>query len=143
VDIKSLVPRENDDDVKVEEEPRGKQQYQQGRIEQISNTDDLQMDVADTSLLSSTDSEGDKRVTPRRRNRNDTKVTFSFMDVEDTIRPFDGSDHYPIEKWISDFEELAILFKWNDMQKLVFGRKSKVSLKCSCVDLVSRSLGRS
>jgi len=53
-----------------------------------------------------------------------TQRSLSVLRTSRTIRPFDGNDHYPIEKWISDFEELAVLFKWNKIQKLVFGRKS-------------------
>lgn len=50
-------------------------------------------------------------------------VTFSFKDLKDTICIFDGSNNYPTEKWILDFEELAVLFKWNKIQKLIFARK--------------------
>ena len=60
----------------------------------------------------------------RRARRDTTKISFNFKDVEDTIRLFYGSNCYLIEKWIADFEDLAILFKWNDVQKLVFGHKS-------------------
>lgn len=29
-----------------------------------------------------------------------------------------------IKKWVKEFEETATLFKWDDMQKLIFGKKS-------------------
>ena len=73
---------------------------------------------------SSTGSEAGERELPRRERQKNTKITFNFKDVEDTIRLFDGNDYYTIERWISDFEELATLFQWNDIQKLVFDRKS-------------------
>lgn len=34
----------------------------------------------------------------------------TFRDVEDSIRPYDGDEKYPVERWIVDFEESAELF---------------------------------
>lgn len=48
----------------------------------------------------------------------------TFRDVEDSIRPFDGKDSYPINKWILDFEEIADITGWNELQKLIFAKKS-------------------
>jgi len=130
MNIKSLVPHEDDDDVDAEEEayelerPKEAQRRQQRRIGQVNDVDNQRTSDVDAVSLSSTDSENNDQISLRREKRNKTKITFNFKDVEDTIRPFDGSDNYPIEKWLSDFEDLATLFKWNDMQKLVFGRKS-------------------
>jgi len=47
----------------------------------------------------------------------------NFKDVEDSIRPFDGSDKCPIQRWIADFEDLASVFEWSELQKLIFGKK--------------------
>ncbi|XP_043462406.1 uncharacterized protein LOC122498643 [Leptopilina heterotoma] len=62
----------------------------------------------------------------RRRNEDDSNVKFtmSFKDVEESIRPFNGSDSYSIERWILDFEDAAGMFKWIDLQKVVFAKKS-------------------
>lgn len=143
MNVKSLEPHEDDDDEEEPsetdepeevhepdelEEPRRRQRRREK--EHIDDKDDqgnnggvVNVDVS-SFAISSTDSENDDQVSSRHRKRNSTRITFNFKDVEDTIRPFDGNDHYPIERWISDFEELAALFKWNDIQKLVFGRKS-------------------
>nr|XP_023023532.1 uncharacterized protein LOC111511732 [Leptinotarsa decemlineata] len=64
-----------------------------------------------------------------RRNQNPDRggrdpFSLSFRDLEDTIRPFDGKDDYPVKKWILDFEEMADLTGWNDLQKLIFAKKS-------------------
>lgn len=48
----------------------------------------------------------------------------TFRDVEDSLRRFDGRGDYPINKWIDDFEELAELTGWNELQKLIFAKKS-------------------
>jgi len=53
--------------------------------------------------------------------RHDFSLT--FRDVEGSIRNFDGSDAYPIERWITDFEDTAILFGWNEMQQLIFTKR--------------------
>ncbi|KYM76654.1 hypothetical protein ALC53_12949 [Atta colombica] len=79
----------------------------------------INKEVSVASMIIDTDA-----VNSERTRRDTTKISFNFKDVEDTIRPFYGSNCYLIEKWIADFEDLAILFKWNDVQKLVFGHKS-------------------
>ncbi|KAG5866714.1 hypothetical protein JTB14_035548 [Gonioctena quinquepunctata] len=50
--------------------------------------------------------------------------SLTFKDVEDSIRTFDGKDNYPARKWIEDFEEISELTGWNDLQKLIFAKKS-------------------
>lgn len=55
---------------------------------------------------------------------NDKQFILSYKDVEDSVRPFNGIDSYPIERWINDFEEAATMFGWNDLQKVVFAKKS-------------------
>lgn len=54
---------------------------------------------------------------------NAPRFTVSFRDVEDTIRPFNGGDGYPIEAWVEDFEDNAKLFNWSNLQKLLFANK--------------------
>lgn len=62
----------------------------------------------------------------RKTKRNIKRECFSltFRDVEDSIRPFDGKDDYPVRTWIEDFEEVAEVTGWNDLQKLIFAKKS-------------------
>lgn len=52
--------------------------------------------------------------------------TFSmnFRDMEDSIRSFDRTSAIPIEKWISDLEDLAMIMGWTELHKFVFARKS-------------------
>lgn len=60
-----------------------------------------------------------------RSNQNKTgSFALTFRDVEDSIRSFDGKADYPVEKWINDFEEMAEVTGWNDLQKLIFAKKS-------------------
>ncbi|XP_043263448.1 uncharacterized protein LOC122403783 [Colletes gigas] len=56
------------------------------------------------------------------------RFTLSFRDIEDTIRPFRGHDEYPVETWLSDFEDNATLFGWTEIQKLLFAKKSLTGL---------------
>lgn len=53
-----------------------------------------------------------------------SKFVLSFRDVEETIRIFNGKDDYPVERWIEDFEDNAVVLGWNDIQKLVFAKRS-------------------
>ncbi|KYB28418.1 hypothetical protein TcasGA2_TC032615 [Tribolium castaneum] len=64
--------------------------------------------------------------------------SISFRDVEDSIRPFSGTDPaYPVEKFVADFEDLAMLLGCNHfyLQKVV-NRAGRVvvdftNLKCA------------
>uniref|UniRef100_T1IEJ2 CCHC-type domain-containing protein n=1 Tax=Rhodnius prolixus TaxID=13249 RepID=T1IEJ2_RHOPR len=51
---------------------------------------------------------------------------FSSRDIEESLRPFTGEDNYTINLWLTDFEELAQVMKWQELEKLVF---AKISLK--------------
>lgn len=55
--------------------------------------------------------------------------SFHYKDIENTIRQFDGSVGLLIRKWIEEYEETAILFSWNEMQKLIFGKKSLTGIE--------------
>lgn len=48
----------------------------------------------------------------------------SYKEVEKSIRLFSGDDDFPIERWVSDFEEAVMLFEWDDLRILIFGKKS-------------------
>lgn len=67
-----------------------------------------------------------EEVRPTVRNDGHMQVKFSmtYRDVEGSIKPFNGKDAYPIEKWIADFEDTATLFKWTELQRVIFAKKS-------------------
>lgn len=49
----------------------------------------------------------------------------TFRDVEeDSIRTFSGDEKYPVARWIADFEEVAEVFGWTDIQRMIFAKKS-------------------
>jgi len=52
------------------------------------------------------------------------RFALSFRDIEEPIKQFEGTDEIPVDVWISDFEDQAVLIGWNDMQKLIFAKKS-------------------
>ncbi|KAG5889616.1 hypothetical protein JTB14_002006 [Gonioctena quinquepunctata] len=54
--------------------------------------------------------------------------SLTFKDVEDSIGTFHGKDNYPVRKWMKDFEEISELTGWNDLQKLIFAKKSSEGL---------------
>uniref|UniRef100_T1HKL6 CCHC-type domain-containing protein n=1 Tax=Rhodnius prolixus TaxID=13249 RepID=T1HKL6_RHOPR len=49
---------------------------------------------------------------------------FSSRDIEESLRPFSGEDNYTINLWLTDFEELAQVMRWQELEKLVFAKKS-------------------
>lgn len=64
----------------------------------------------------------------RNQKRKGGSFALTFRDVEDSIRSFSGKEDYPINKWISDFEEIADITGWNNLQKLIFAKKSLTGL---------------
>lgn len=52
------------------------------------------------------------------------QFSITFKDVEDSIRFFSGTDlAYPVETFISDFEDLATMLGWRDLQCFLFAKK--------------------
>uniref|UniRef100_T1HJ31 CCHC-type domain-containing protein n=1 Tax=Rhodnius prolixus TaxID=13249 RepID=T1HJ31_RHOPR len=49
---------------------------------------------------------------------------FSSKDIEESLRPFTGEDNYTVNLWRTDFEELAQVMKWQELEKFVFAKKS-------------------
>jgi len=115
MDINSLVSKENPDEDGEEDDTVDDDISQHSRDNQsaiLSNSDGQTDD--DGSV------ENDKH---EKRRKNKVNFALNFKDVEDSVRTFDGSSNYPVERWIADFEDAAMLFEWSDMQKLIFARK--------------------
>ncbi|KYM95696.1 hypothetical protein ALC62_13654 [Cyphomyrmex costatus] len=61
------------------------------------------------------------------RNEINTRTTVCAIrprDVEALIPAFTADDDYPIEKWLSDFEDIARMANLNELEKAIFGRKA-------------------
>ncbi|KAK9751666.1 hypothetical protein QE152_g4821 [Popillia japonica] len=48
------------------------------------------------------------------------KGMMTFKDVEET---YDGGDTYPVNGWISQFDEIATLMDWDYIEKLIYGKR--------------------
>lgn len=64
------------------------------------------------------------RMTQYATTYNASRFTMNFRDIEESIRPFDGSGILSIRSWIQEFEETAVVMGWDDLQMYVFGKKS-------------------
>lgn len=56
-------------------------------------------------------------------NVNRSAAMFTFRDIENSMNTFSGSDNYGIECFIEEFEENARMLKWNDDQRVVYGKR--------------------
>lgn len=61
----------------------------------------------------------------------------SFHDVERATVPFTGDDTYPLQTWLEEFEEMAILMEWTDVEELIYAKR----LLQGTARLFLRSLG--
>lgn len=59
--------------------------------------------------------------------RVEAKATSSnvikFGDVQDALLPFTGDGFCSVVKWLSDFEEMALLCDWSDLHKFVYCKR--------------------
>lgn len=60
----------------------------------------------------------------RRIKQVSMNFSMTYRDVENSIKSFSGNDAYPVERWITDFEDTGTLFSWTELQKVVFAKKS-------------------
>ena len=90
------------------------------------------LELLKEALIDTEDEEGKTECKDEKKNMVDKhkggpvlpKFMLSFRDFEDTIRSFNSDDEYPVEKWLSDFEDNSTLFGWTEIQKLLFAKKS-------------------
>lgn len=47
----------------------------------------------------------------------------TFRDVEESLGTFSGDDRINVKRWIKDFEELAVLCEWSDVQKIAYAKR--------------------
>lgn len=63
------------------------------------------------------------------------KSKFSFKDIEESLEKFDGDNEKNIKQWVDDFEAQSDVFGWDDLEKLVYGRRllaGSAKLYASC-----------
>lgn len=73
---------------------------------------------------------------PKKQNENKTEYgestedefastapRISFTDLEKSMTSFNGDDAYGIETWIKEFEDIATLMEWNNLEKLVYSKR--------------------
>ena len=76
------------------------------------------LELLKEALIDTEDEEGKTECKDEKKNMVDKhkggpvlpKFMLSFRDFEDTIRSFNSDDEYPVEKWLSDFEDNSTLF---------------------------------
>lgn len=68
------------------------------------------------NIKTATTSKGDK---VQGKMENNTKL-FSFRDIEESLEHFEGSNY---DTWLQNFEDIANICEWNDVQKIIYGRK--------------------
>ena len=58
---------------------------------------------------------------------------FAFQDVENSLSLFDG-ESVSVEKWTKQFEEMATVFVWSDLQKFLYAKRLLKGAATSAVD---------
>ncbi|XP_077280624.1 uncharacterized protein LOC143907622 [Temnothorax americanus] len=119
MNIDTLRPIEDEDDMDDDDE---KYDASVNESDDVVETDGDADGKEDEKVRSQ--AQGSDARPGRSYRRGNKHFMLSYRDVEDSVRSFNGTDSYPIKRWISDFEEAAVMFGWNDLQKVVFAKKS-------------------
>lgn len=94
-----------------------------GRGDDAQNKDDedARRNREDDSEGDSSNDEDESVAEIRRGVRRSQLLT--FRDVEESLETFNGDDKVDVRKWIKDFEEMAVLCEWSDIQKVAYAKR--------------------
>lgn len=70
------------------------------------------------------DDNDDDNVSSQNGYRKAATFAMNYRGVQDSIRSFDCTGSCAVERWIADFEDIATLFNWSNLERLVFAKKS-------------------
>lgn len=66
---------------------------------------------------------GEASAVAEERKRETMSAEFSVRDIEEAFNTFNGDDEYDVKRWVWDIEQSAAVFKWNNVQQLVYGKR--------------------
>lgn len=64
-----------------------------------------------------------KKVTSDHSDITEAVGRISVRDVDNLLSKFSGDDNVSIKSWFSEFEDLAMLLKWSEVEKYIFAKK--------------------
>ncbi|KAJ8911976.1 hypothetical protein NQ315_003254 [Exocentrus adspersus] len=87
--------------------------------------DDDEVDKEENSSGASNEEndDEDEGTNEGRRNKNRYKPLLTFKDVEESMEKFSGDDHVSVKGWLNDFEEMAEMCQWADIQKIAYAKR--------------------
>lgn len=50
-------------------------------------------------------------------------AAYTFRDVEDTVPNFSGDDSFPVKKWISNFEDARVMFRFSESESFLYAKR--------------------
>ena len=105
----------DDDDGDTVEDDKIENNLGRKNSDVISNASQDEEIIEDDAISVADTEKSHQKMTP--------KFMMTFRDVEETVNTFDGDESCSIHKWISDLEETAIIMNWNDIEKLIYGKR--------------------
>lgn len=61
--------------------------------------------------------------TPTAEDKKHNGPVLTFRDFEETIQPFTGREGEDVQRWLEEFENIAIMLNWNDQFRFVYGKR--------------------
>ena len=99
------------------------------RLEDALSRGSINVDINEEDKEPEEDIEGntsedeDDEDEDERTFRRQPKAVLTFKDVEESMSTFSGEDNTNVRNWIEEFEEMALLCDWVDVQKIVYAKR--------------------
>lgn len=92
------------------------------KISQKKVEDEISQLRIENETLRCNRSNSSESETVQRRMCN-RRPKFTFKDIEETLETFNGDENQDIQDWITEYEEQADTFEWDDKEKMIFARR--------------------
>lgn len=98
----------------------GPSSYLQGQISGTLNQEKAEDQV--TSFIVMNNAQEDTELETKIKGTTQTN-SFVFRDIEDSLESFDGESGKDVKSWLKEFEDIAAVCSWNDIQKYLYARR--------------------
>ena len=64
-----------------------------------------------------------KRLTELNKPVDETRSSYSFREIEDSLQTFSGDHNYPVARWIKSIDETKLIYNLNDSECFIYAKR--------------------
>jgi len=87
------------------------------------NTDGKETEDKTEEKESDSESKMKRHTSKGTKKKHARTRVFTIKDIENNIAHFLDDDKLSIEKWFCDYKDRSFLFEWNELQKVIYGKR--------------------